>query len=68
LVKAARTAEAAGMGYLAACWIAHNASVMSSRDLPTLARALADDPVLTKLVPYARRRHRSTGPFAVHAR
>jgi hypothetical protein len=68
LVKAARTAAAAGMGYLAACWIAHNASVMSSRDLPTLARALADDPVLTKLVPYARHRHRSTGTFAVHAR
>jgi hypothetical protein len=58
VVKAARTASAAGMSYLAACWISHNASVMSARERPILARALSDDPLLASLVPFAHRRRK----------
>jgi hypothetical protein len=57
VLKAARTAAATGMGYLAACWIRHNASVMPAHDLPALSRALAEDPLLAPLVPERLRRH-----------
>ena len=62
VVKAARTAAAAGLTYLARCWIAQNASVMTPHELPALARALADDPVLSPLVPYARHRYHRRQP------
>jgi hypothetical protein len=62
VVKAARTAAAAGLTYLARCWIAQNASVMTPRELPALARALADDPILSPLVPFARRKHHRRQP------
>jgi hypothetical protein len=53
VIRAARTAAAVGMDRLAACWIAQNASVMPPRDLPDLAQALFEDPILSRLVPQA---------------
>jgi hypothetical protein len=49
VVRAARTAAAAGLDRLAACWIQHNAAAMSVSQRGALYGRLARDPVLSHL-------------------
>jgi hypothetical protein len=68
VVRAALTAAAAGLPHLAACWIQHNADLMSDRARDSLHRDLAGDRTLAPLAELAARKPPVTSSRVHHHR